>query len=283
MPIEGDLKEIDLTSVIQVICTERRRAGLVVRRRGEEGVIFFDDGDIVHATLGPLEGEEAVFQLLAWKDGSFRMTDRVLSPARSVRRGWNQLLLEGLTKLDEERRDEPGASRPDFGFAFDERQADAGFEGQLALFLSELEQQMVRLSERRIARRPPLVLEVLAAMVNRVVEFAEIHTTAGAAALSLDANLRAAGTRFPMARLLTAQDNRLAVDTAESLYRLWAQNSGERRATFRELGRGMAEVTRVYLELLAGQFHSRTIAEQWRESYAVFLRDLARAIDRVRF
>ena len=102
-------------------------------------------------------------------------------------------------------------------------------------------------------------------------------------ALSLDANLRAAGTRFPMARLLTAQDNRLAVDTAESLYRLWAQNSGERRATFRELGRGMAEVMRVYLELLAGQFHSRTIAEQWRESYAVFLRDLERAIDRVRF
>lgn len=282
MPIEGDLKEIDLTSVIQVICTERRRAGLVVRRRGEEGVIFFDDGDIVHATLGPLEGEEAVFQLLSWKDGSFRMTDRVLSPARSVRRGWNQLLLEGLTKLDEERRDEPGASRPDFGFAFDERQADAGFEGQLALFLSELEQEMVRLGERRIARRPPLVLEVLAAMVNRVVEFAEVHTTADAAALSLDANLRAAGQRFPMARLLTAKDNRLAVDTAESLYRRWAQNSGERRSTYRELGRGMAEVMRVYLELLAGQFHSRTIAEQWRESYAVFLRDLARAIDRVR-
>jgi hypothetical protein len=283
MPIEGDLKEIDLTSVIQVICTERRRAGLVVRRRGEEGVIFFDEGEIVHATLGPLEGEEAVFQLLAWKDGSFRMSDRVMSPARSVRRGWNHLLLEGLTKLDEERRDEPGADRPDFGFAFDERQADADFEGQLALFLSELEQQMVRLGERRIARRPPLVLEVLAAMVNRVVEFAEIHTSAGAEALSLDANLRAAGQRFPMARLLTAKDNRLAVDTAENLYRMWAQDSGERRVTFRELGRGMAEVTRVYLELLASQFHSRTIAEQWRESYAVFLRDLARAIDRVRF
>lgn len=282
MPIEGNLEELDLTSVIQVICTERRRAGLVVRRRGEEGVIFFDDGEIVHATLGPLEGEEAVFQLLAWKDGSFRMTDRINSPERSVRRGWNQLLLEGLTRLDEERRD-GAADRPDFGFAFDERSADAGYEGQLALLLSELEQQMARLGERRVMRKPPLVLEVLASMINRLVEFAEIHTAAGAEALALDANLRRAGQRFPMARLLTAQDNRLAVDTAESLYRRWVQDSGERRTTFRELGRGMAEVMRVYLELLAGQFHSRTIAEQWRESYAVFLRDLARAIDRVRF
>lgn len=282
MPIEGDLREIDLTSVIQVICTERRRAGLVVRRRGEEGVIFFDDGEIVHATLGPLEGEEAVFQLLAWKDGSFRMTDRVLSPSRTVRRGWNHLLLEGLSKIDEEHRDEP-AARPDFGFTWDERQADAGFEGQLALFLSELEQQMTRLGERRLARRPPRVLEVVAGMVNRLVEFTEVHTDAGADVLSLDANLRTAGRSFPMARLLTAKDNRLAVDTAENLYRMWAQDSGERRATFRELGRGMVEVMRVYLELLAGQFHSRTIAEQWRESYAVFLRDLSRAIDRVRF
>jgi hypothetical protein len=86
-----------------------------------------------------------------------------------------------------------------------------------------------------------------------------------------------------MARLLTAKDNRLGIETAEGLYRTWSRDSNERRATFRELGRGMAEVMRVYLELLAGQFHSRTIAEQWRESYAVFLRDLARAIDHVRF
>lgn len=282
MPIEGDLREIDLTSVIQVICTERRRAGLVVRRRGEEGVLFFDEGEIVHATLGPLEGEDAVFQLLSWKDGRFRMTDRVLSPSRTVRRGWNQLLLEGLSRLDEERRGDADA-RPDFGFGWDDDQADAGYEARLALFLSELEQEMARLGERRVARRPALALEILAAMVDRLVEFAEVHTGAGADALSLDVRLRALGQRYPMVRLLTAKDNRLEIETAEGLYRNWSRDSNERRATFRELGRGMAELARVYLELLAGQFHSRTIAEQWRESYAVFLRDLARAIDHVRF
>lgn len=282
MPIEGDLREIDLTSVIQVICTERRRAGLVVRRRGEEGVLFFDDGEIVHATLGPLQGEDAVFQLLSWKDGRFRMTDRVLSPSRTVRRGWNQLLLEGLSRLDEERRSDAEV-RPDFGFGWDDDQADSGYEARLALFLSELEQEMARLGERRVARRPPLALEVLAGMVDRLIEFAEVHTSAGADALSLDARLRALGQRYPMARLLNSKDNRLEIETAEGLYRNWSRDSNERRATFRELGRGTAELMRVYLELLAGQFHSRTIAEQWRESYAVFLRDLARAIDHVRF
>jgi hypothetical protein len=283
MPVEGDLKELDLSSVIQVICTERRRAALVVRRRGEEGAIFFDDGEIVHAILGPLEGEEAVYQLLCWKDGSFRMTDRVLSPARTVRRGWNHLLLEGARKLDEERREDAQTPRPDFGSTWHDHQADAGFESQLTLLLSELEQAMARLGERRFARKPALVLEVMAGMVNRLIEAAEVAAGNGAEALSLDANLRKVGQRFPMARLLTAQDDRLAVNTAESLYRMWSKDAGERRATFRELGRGMAEVMRVYLELLAGQFHSRTIAEQWRESYAVFLRDLSRAIDRVRF
>jgi hypothetical protein len=223
-----------------------------------------------------------VFQLLSWKDGRFRMTDRVLSPSRTVRRGWNQLLLEGLSRLDEDRRTDAEV-RPDFGFGWDDDQADSGYEARLALFLSELEQEMTRLGERRVARRPPLALEVLAGMVDRLIEFAEVHTSAGADALSLDARLRVLGQRYPMARLLNAKDNRLEIETAEGLYRNWSRDSNERRATFRELGRGTAELMRVYLELLAGQFHSRTIAEQWRESYAVFLRDLARAIDHVRF
>lgn len=283
MAVEGDLKDIDISSVIQVLCTERRRAGLVLRRRGEEGVIFFDDGEIVHAILGPLEGEEAVYQLLAWRDGTFRMTDKVRTPAKTIRLNWNHLLIEGMRKLDEDRREKGIAPTNGTGAAWQEREADAALAGKLMLLLSRLEQAMTHLGERKVLRRPLLAIESLCEMVNQLVAFSEESSGASEKQLLLDPVLTKAGRKHPMARLLTTHMNRLSAKTASDLYRTWSSDPTERRAMFREICRGMVFVIEYYLELLAKQAHSPAMAEEWRESYDVFLRDLERAVDRVRF
>ncbi|HMZ82079.1 MAG TPA: DUF4388 domain-containing protein [Acidobacteriota bacterium] len=46
MAIEGNLSDMTLTGVVQFICLERRTAELILIRRGEEGSIFFEKGEI---------------------------------------------------------------------------------------------------------------------------------------------------------------------------------------------------------------------------------------------
>ena len=101
MAVEGDLKDISLTGLVQVVCLERRTGELVIARRGEEGVIFFEKGEIVHAKSGTLIGEEALFHMLSWHDGSFRINDKVTVMAKTISINWNHLLMEGMRRIDE--------------------------------------------------------------------------------------------------------------------------------------------------------------------------------------
>lgn len=286
MAVQGDLSDIDITSVIQVLCTERRRAGLVMRRRGEEGVIFFDNGEIVHAMLGPLEGEEAVYQLLSWRDGTFRMTDKVRTPSRTVRTGWNALLMEGMRKIDEDRRERGvnGSAGPQEDTeAWHHQEGDTALEGDLMLLLSSLEQSMTHLGEKKVSKRPLAAVEILCEMVNSLVAFVEKRSGAPERKLALGPVVNRAARKFAMARLLTIRSNRVSAQMALDLHRSWSSNRQERSRMFREICRGMVFITESYLELLAKQYHSGAMAEAWRESYMVFIRDLGRAVDRVRF
>lgn len=101
MPIEGSLKELSLPNIIQLNCTEMNTAKVSVRHQGKEGIICFADGAVVHAAVGDLVGEEAVYDLLTWPDGSFTVETDVISPERTVTASWNMLLLEGIRRMDE--------------------------------------------------------------------------------------------------------------------------------------------------------------------------------------
>lgn len=302
MPVDGDLRDFEIGSVVQLLCTEGRSVGLVVRRRGEEGVLYLEEGEIVHALLGPLEGEKAVFELLTWQDGTFRITDRVRSPGRSIHTGWRHLMLEAARQMDESLRDRADAAElslagfaPGLPIANDElgwevAESDDDLEGELMLLLSQLEQGMARLSSDKTRKRPLAALEGLADMLNQAVAFAESSAHGKAAAglalstaFSASSVLKGAIARHPMARLLTGQSNRLSVANAASFYRTWAADAAERGRVFRDIARALGLALETFLELCGRRLRSPAAATEWRESYGVFLRDLAVAIDRIPF
>jgi DNA-binding response OmpR family regulator/predicted regulator of Ras-like GTPase activity (Roadblock/LC7/MglB family) len=99
--VHGNLRILTLSSIVQINCTERNQAHLLLRRQGQEGSLFFSDGDIVHATLGAKTGEEAIYDLLTWEDGDFELEMGVLPPERTIVQGWSGLLLEGMRRIDE--------------------------------------------------------------------------------------------------------------------------------------------------------------------------------------
>ena len=102
MPLEGSLKELSLTNIIQVNCNENSTATVRLACENKEGVICFLGGAIVHAAVEDLVGEEAVYEMLSWPDGSFVVQQGQEAAERTISRNWNSLLLEGIRRLDEE-------------------------------------------------------------------------------------------------------------------------------------------------------------------------------------
>ncbi len=99
--VHGNLRDLALTSIVSVNCSEHNQAELVIRRQGRVGIIYFESGGIVHATVDDQEGEQVIYELLSWEDGSFSLRQGVPPPKRTVEAGWTGLLLEGMRRIDD--------------------------------------------------------------------------------------------------------------------------------------------------------------------------------------
>jgi CheY-like chemotaxis protein/predicted regulator of Ras-like GTPase activity (Roadblock/LC7/MglB family) len=98
---EGRVSNLHLTDVIQINCLGRMTCALKINRGDDVGMIYFREGEIVHATTGSMMGREAFYNILGWQGGSFETIDRVLPTEETISDGWQHLLLEGMHRLDE--------------------------------------------------------------------------------------------------------------------------------------------------------------------------------------
>jgi CheY-like chemotaxis protein len=103
-PVEGFrgmLRQVGLPDVLQMECLGRKASVLEVVARDGGGRIFIEDGEIVHAEYGPLQGEPALFQLLGLTGGEFHLRP-FTRPARPTIDGhWESLLMEAARLRDE--------------------------------------------------------------------------------------------------------------------------------------------------------------------------------------
>ena len=82
-------------------CLSQVTTALYVTKDNREGCIYFEDGQITHAQIGAIDGEEALFTILAWSSGSFRFVGGVKAPQATINSNWEYLLIEGMRKADE--------------------------------------------------------------------------------------------------------------------------------------------------------------------------------------
>lgn len=107
--VEGRLSQISLVDLLQLFHLNRRTGVIDLRQRAPErrtdrGRITLHEGDVAQASCGSVEGEKALFRLLAWSEGSFSFRPttgpvdvRITAPTRA-------LLLEGMRHIDEWKR-----------------------------------------------------------------------------------------------------------------------------------------------------------------------------------
>lgn len=101
MGINGNLKDISVADLIQIHCIEQRPARLRIEQQDQAAEIYFDAGQVIHATLGQIKGEEAVYESLTWTEGLFEVDENVELPKKTINRMWSGLLLEGAKRFDE--------------------------------------------------------------------------------------------------------------------------------------------------------------------------------------
>ncbi len=90
----------DLAEVMQRCCSDHR-SGQITFRSGESfGYLYLQHGRVLHAVCGGVEGEEAVYRMLAWPMGTFVLDEGILPHRRTVQLTWEQLLFEGARRAD---------------------------------------------------------------------------------------------------------------------------------------------------------------------------------------
>lgn len=104
--VEGKLSQIPLTDLLQLFHMNRRTGTIELRRqepgRPEElGKLFLRDGNLLQATVGSVDGEKALFRLLAWREGSFAFTPNRVKVAARILAPTRALLMEGMRQIDE--------------------------------------------------------------------------------------------------------------------------------------------------------------------------------------
>jgi hypothetical protein len=98
---QGSLRELPLPDVIQLVAVSGKTGAFTLKNRADNGKIFLRRGQIVHATVGTLAGEQAVYELARWSEGEFSFSPDVETEVVSVEKSNTNLLMEAARQIDE--------------------------------------------------------------------------------------------------------------------------------------------------------------------------------------
>ncbi len=98
---QGSLEEVKLPDVIQLMSVSAKTGCFILEQKSEVGRIYLKSGQIVHATLGDVSGEEAIYSMAIWDHGNFQFKLGETSTQQSIRKRNTNLLMEVARKLDE--------------------------------------------------------------------------------------------------------------------------------------------------------------------------------------
>ena len=103
--VSGQLSEMNLLDWMTSLEQGRKTCALILRNGSEECALYFDEGQVTHATYGELTGDPAVFKVLTWTEGGWELDFSRTSSEHTTTMPTQGLMMEGLRLLDEANRD----------------------------------------------------------------------------------------------------------------------------------------------------------------------------------
>ena len=101
MSFQGSLNELPLADIVQLVAVSGKTGMFSMTRASEKGYVYLQNGQITHAKVGDIEGDDAIYALALWNQGTFQFSPGVESDAHSITRSNTNLLLEAARRSDE--------------------------------------------------------------------------------------------------------------------------------------------------------------------------------------
>jgi len=99
---QGSLRDLQFADIIQLKCMSGGTSVVeFTGPNGEKARVFFESGEVRHATAPGRQGIEAFNEILRWKGGTVsEVTDAPPNP-RTIEMDWQHLLIEAVRAMDE--------------------------------------------------------------------------------------------------------------------------------------------------------------------------------------
>jgi hypothetical protein len=101
MAFQGSLKELPLPDIIQLMSVSGKTGKFTLERGADRGFIYLKNGQMFHAHLNDLVGEEAIYALAIWNEGEFLFTASEEAERQTITKSNTNLLMEAARRLDE--------------------------------------------------------------------------------------------------------------------------------------------------------------------------------------
>lgn len=100
----GDLEQVPLVDLLQLLAMNRRSGALGITTPSGAGELRLSAGEVIDAVYRRLEGEKALYRLLGERDGQFAFSPGEPTSVRRIMAPTSRLLMEALRQVDEVQR-----------------------------------------------------------------------------------------------------------------------------------------------------------------------------------
>ena len=101
MSFQGSIQELPVPDIIQLVSVSSKTGMFTLMRGAERGYIYLKSGQMVHARVGELTGEEAIYALAIWNSGDFQFTPNEEADSATIEKSNTSLLMEAARRMDE--------------------------------------------------------------------------------------------------------------------------------------------------------------------------------------
>ena len=99
--VKGSLDQLGIIDLLQFFGLNSKSGTLYLARGAERGTVLLENGQVVNARLGRVDGEKALYRLLLWGSGTFRFSPGAVAGPVKISAPTDHLIMEGLRLGDE--------------------------------------------------------------------------------------------------------------------------------------------------------------------------------------
>lgn len=101
MSFQGSLRELQLADIVQLVSSSGKTGKFTLVHDDEQGELYLKQGRIVHAQVGDVAGDEAVYLLASWASGDFSFTPDAETDRVTIQKSNTRLIMEAAHQHDE--------------------------------------------------------------------------------------------------------------------------------------------------------------------------------------